>query len=468
MKNKRRIYSLENLTEEEVAVCFAKCSRTPDSFEVIAKELTEEKSSRFHEKWVVGYGHSSVAEHAVVRLAIENVSLLSVEWIQDNRLVSFTEKSSRYQIYDKEHYFVPTEIKKDKKMLKLYRQAVESLLDTYEAMIEPLTEFVSKREGEDLPVSKLRGMVMDQARFLLPAAMLTNLGMTANTRSWEYAISKWLSSGVDEVVEIAKEAKAKIKKICPTLVKYADKNEYLADIYNKSKNLVKGVSKEKVCNRPVRVVDWDRGAMDKVVATMLYGGGSGDYKQALSWVKKKDKKWKLAFLKKRLKERSEHDHLPREFESVFISFDVLSDQGAYYDFKRNRMMTQIRQDLTIENGYMVPKMIKDVGMERVYMEAIEKMEEIYRVIKKQYPKSAQYLVTKAHNRRYLLKMNLRELFYFVRLRARKAGNFAYRRMAMIMLEETKKKYPELMKLFFEEKELDSRKKIEKEYFWKFK
>ena len=39
----------------------------------------------FHEKWVVGYGHSSVAEHAVVRLAIENVSLLSVEWLQDPR-----------------------------------------------------------------------------------------------------------------------------------------------------------------------------------------------------------------------------------------------------------------------------------------------------------------------------------------------------------------------------------------------
>ena len=98
---------------------------------------------------------------------------------------------------------------------------------------------------------------------------------------------------------------------------------------------------------------------------------------------------------------------------------------------------------------------------------IKKTEDAFFEIRKRYLVSAQYLVTKAHNRRFLMKMNLRELFYFVRLRGRKVGNFAYRRIAMAVLEEAKKKYPVIMKLFFEEKGLDSRESIEKECFGRF-
>ena len=59
-----RVYTLDDLPPEVVAVAFAKTSRVPDSFDEIARELSEADSSRFHEKWVIGYGHASVAEHA--------------------------------------------------------------------------------------------------------------------------------------------------------------------------------------------------------------------------------------------------------------------------------------------------------------------------------------------------------------------------------------------------------------------
>ncbi|MCK4408557.1 MAG: hypothetical protein KAW67_00635, partial [Candidatus Eisenbacteria sp.] len=64
--NPLRVYTLDDLPAEVVAVAFAKTSRVPDSFDDIARELSETDSSRFHEKWVIGYGHSSVAEHAVL------------------------------------------------------------------------------------------------------------------------------------------------------------------------------------------------------------------------------------------------------------------------------------------------------------------------------------------------------------------------------------------------------------------
>src|SRR5512135_1643494 len=108
----REIYLLSPraLSPETIAVAFAKTSRSPESFREIAAELTEERSAEFHERWVVGYGHASVAEHAVLHIALENVSRLAIESVESNRLPSYTEKSTRYQIFDPQGFYVPSAI----------------------------------------------------------------------------------------------------------------------------------------------------------------------------------------------------------------------------------------------------------------------------------------------------------------------------------------------------------------------
>ncbi len=80
----RQIYLLspKEHSPETIAVAFAKTSRSPELFREIAAGLTDEKSAQFHEKWVVGYGHASVAEHAVLHIALENVSRLAIESIE--------------------------------------------------------------------------------------------------------------------------------------------------------------------------------------------------------------------------------------------------------------------------------------------------------------------------------------------------------------------------------------------------
>jgi len=97
MPQKRQVYLLDpqKFNSETIAVAFAKTSRSPETFQHIADELTDEKSAKFNEKWVIGYGHSSVAEHATLHIAVENVSRLAVETLQANRLASYTEKSTR-------------------------------------------------------------------------------------------------------------------------------------------------------------------------------------------------------------------------------------------------------------------------------------------------------------------------------------------------------------------------------------
>ena len=139
----RQIYLLspKDLSPETIAVAFAKTSRSPESFRQIAAGLTEEKSAQFHEKWVVGYGHASVAEHAVLHLAFENVSRLAIESIESNRLASYTEKSTRYQKWVPDDFFIPPEL--DGSALRDgYVETCRLLFRTYAESLDPVRSLV--------------------------------------------------------------------------------------------------------------------------------------------------------------------------------------------------------------------------------------------------------------------------------------------------------------------------------------
>jgi len=144
----RDIYLLSPrlLPPEVIAVAFAKTSRSPRPFREIASELTQEQSSEFHEKWVLGYGHGSVAEHAVLHLALENLSRLAIESLESNRLCSYTEKSTRYQIFDT--FFVPPAVAASTHAER-YLATCRHLFETYQASLEPVRRVVEREQVLD-------------------------------------------------------------------------------------------------------------------------------------------------------------------------------------------------------------------------------------------------------------------------------------------------------------------------------
>lgn len=100
----RDIYTVSNIPEEVIAVIFAYVSRSSKGFreniDVVIKEEQhgKDRASKFHEKWVLNYGHASVAEHAAVHMGIEKVSRLFSSILElSNEFLSFTEYSQRYQ-----------------------------------------------------------------------------------------------------------------------------------------------------------------------------------------------------------------------------------------------------------------------------------------------------------------------------------------------------------------------------------
>ncbi len=447
MNHLRRIYPLEDLPPEVKAVIFARCSRSPLPFDEIAKELTEEKSSQFHQKWVLGFGHSSIAEHAVLSLAIENVSILATKAIEDTRLASFTEKSTRYQVFEKDKFYRPKKIL-NSQFKNLYEKTCQNLINFYLNLFEKIKENL-KKEFSDLSEIELKAKTCDIVRVVLPTATLTNLGMTINVRSLAHLISKLLSSSLEEFQEIGQESKKAGLKITPTLLKYAEPNPYLIETKKALEKLTTKICKHRRAeyNRSseAQLVEYDRNAEERILTALLYRFSKLSYQEIKAKIKKMKKKEKEKIFDEAMKKRDEHDQPLRELEHTYYTFDILLDYGAFRDLQRHRICTQTNQELSVDYGYVISKEIEQYGFKKEFEKKMKKASNTFKKIYKKFPKEAQYVLPLAFRKRFLITLNLRELYHLVPLRSSPKGHPAYRQISREMYQEIKKVHPLLLR-----------------------
>jgi thymidylate synthase ThyX len=449
----RQIYLLspKQLSPETIAVAFAKTSRSPESFRDIAAELSDEKSAQFHEKWVVGYGHASVSEHAVLHIAFENVSRVAIESIESNRLASYTEKSTRYQKWDGDAFCVPPELE-GHPLKEEFVGTVRMLFQTYADSLSPVRAVVEKRsprrenEKDETWDRRIRSQYVDSCRFLLPAAALANLGMTANARVLEHAIRKMMSHPLAEVRQIGETMREVARAEVPTLVKYADVVPYLVET---TKTLTPCPSP---AGRGVRVreewctlVGYDKDAEQKILAAALYRFGEMSFADALAHVKSLSTAERTQLAESLLGRLGKFDEPLRELEYSAYTFDLVMDQGAYAEFKRHRMMTQTPQLLTARLGYATPRLITEAGFEDRYRAAMDQAAQTYEKLHAFDPNVAQYVVPNGFNRRVLAEFNLRSAYHFCQLRAASNAHFSIRKIAERIHEELTRVHPLLTK-----------------------
>jgi len=456
----RDIYLLSPraLRPETIAVAFAKTSRSPESFRAIAAELSDEKSAQFHEKWVVGYGHASVAEHAVLHIALENVSRLAIESIESNRLASYTEKSTRYQRWGQDDFTIPPEL--DNHSLRgEFVDTIRLLFKAYADSLDPVRNLILDRfprrenEKDEAWDRRIRSKYVDVCRFLLPAAALANVGMTANARVIENTIRKMLSHELAEVREIGAQVKEVSKAETPTLVKYADVVPYVVETTKEfgesnastlsAMQRIEGL--ETGTGEWCKLVYYDWDGERRVLAAALYRFGEMTYADALSYVASLSEEAKATLAESLLGRLGKFDVPLRELEYCNYTFDLVMDQGAYAEFKRHRMMSQTPQKLTTRLGYATPLLITEAGFESEYQAAMEAATNMYEQLYDFNPAVAQYVVPNGFNRRVLAQFNLREAFAFCQLRSAANAHFSIRRVAQKMYEEMTRVHPLLTK-----------------------
>jgi thymidylate synthase ThyX len=459
-RNPLRVYTLDDLPPEVVAVTFAKTSRVPDSFDEIARELSETDSSRFHEKWVIGYGHSSVAEHAVLSIAIENVSILAAKAVEDNRLSSFTEKSTRYQVMDPEHYYTPPCFT-DGEAGRVYEGAIAALYSVYGALMPEARRFCDEAYGseewKERGVSPA-GKACDAIRGLLPAAATTNLGWTVNARELRHAVAKMASHPLAEVRELSSVIAEVAREKVPTLLKYTEASPYLegwegrmaasAGVRGRASG-PSGVGAERstpstgTAEPCVRLVSYDPDGERAVLAALLFRATGRAYGEIASEIEAYDTNQVGVLLNDALSGIGGHEAPVREFESTAYAFEIVCDFGAYRDIQRHRMATQTEQPLSCDLGYAIPADAEEAGLADRMAAALDRAHESWRALADADPINAQYAVPLAYRKRFLMRMNLREAYHFVALRSRVQGHESYRRVAWAIKDEIERVHPSL-------------------------
>ncbi len=486
----REIFSIVGLPPEVLAVAMAKYSRSPRSIKETIDELTEEKSAEFHEKWVLGYGDASVADMAMVAMALENISILASKVIQDNRIASYQEKSTRYVKFDSSSYYRPRNVMESKYGAR-YVATADMLYRTYNVVTDGMIAFYRKQYPkpaeltDKLYEAKLKARSLDVARYLLPAGTLTNFGMIMSARSLRHAISKMKGHPLQEVREIADEVqaaavnpaynpqKAKVEPLlealmekasdeavalnqvlslqikgAPTLVKFTEPKPYFNNVTSVGAQYARelGVGSPRNTNEPrVEYIAEKIEPEDELVATVLFCGSDVSFRRILERVKTLSDDKKREIITAVQQHRGDHDWVTRHFEVPgSLIFDTLFDYGAFRDLQRHRLTTQINQPLTVNHGYEVPRDLEDAGLLPIHRQAMEEAAGVVRTMAKDFSEESRYLIPLGFRKRTLFKMNLREFHHFVELRSKSGGHFSYRALVYDMYEQVKKAHPLLV------------------------
>lgn len=465
----RDIYTVSNIPEEVIAVIFAYVSRSPKGFreniDVVIKEeqLGKERASKFHEKWVLNYGHASVAEHAAVHMGVEKVSRLFSSILElSNEYLSFTEYSQRYQKPEKGDYYLPVELDSDESLKNEFRDLCEFQYDQYARLNKELFKYLITKfptpDGKDEKRhrSALEKIAFEDARYALNLATLTNLGMTGNARAIEDSISALLSSKYPEVRDRASEMKDEVKFSVPTLVKYADENDYLVNTRNEFKEKATDSNSElnnKLKKYTVNLIDFtgsnssnaENEAVAKIVYALLYKYSDLDYTGLNSSMKFSIDQL-IEMFEAAVGGLGKHDNPVNPFRLVKYQAEFILSEANWHQLLRHRKVNWIFKDPSIYNGITIPPNISDSHTEDILLESVERSEDLYKKLKNNgFETTAHYVVTNAHNRSVIGDFDLWELYHLVNLRMSEGAQWDIKNLITELAEKIKHYHPNLIK-----------------------
>ena len=432
----------------------------------------ERLAEQFMKKWYIEYSHESIAEGAVIGIGVENVSILATKIIERARLSSFTEKSTRYVKFKQGMYYTDPNIESSE-YADEYHRVMHLLFKTYEELQEPVLEYIKTitdkeqfdNRGAWLRACKARRF--DALRYLLPASTLTSFGWTVNARECSYTLSsKLYASRLYELRVLAEKLHRELRKVVPTLMLNTSPSDYVRETEQKLYEMVNRhvgsvVPDADETNSVCLVHGPDPVFLEKMITASLmyrYTRNPVRYADIAGIVDRMSSEERRTFYAEVMKRVTRKDRPLRELEHVYFTFELTLDYGAFRDIQRHRMTTQTEQPLTAFLGYDVPEDVVNAGKE--YEEKFRfAMDEARRLFEKMYvdmPDEAQYVVPLGFRKRVLITLNLRELFYVIRLRSSKQGHPSYRRIAQQMYREIEKRYPwiaEFLVCDFDEHEL---------------
>lgn len=433
--------------------------------------LAIQKAQNFYDRILDGYGDDSIGELGGAHIAIENISMLGANWLEDSRIGgSPLEKSTRYIYFDQkvkgEYLFYREPILMTSAFRDAYLNTCNRLFETYSRLIPPLTHQFEERFPKDPAISQTayhaatRAKVLDCLRGLLPASTLTNMGIFGNGRFYEQLLHKLHCSNLSEMQEIGKRMYDELAKVIPSFIRRSNTSHRTHQLYAEFAEslqnemhlaaaphlLQEGGGKEKMMY--VKLIEQDLDAVYKVAAGLLYTHTNRSLEDLIEYCKTLSDDELNRILEAAASPRETRRHKsPRGLEHTSFTFEINADFGVFRDLHRHRLLTQQRQQLTCNYGYYIPGEILGTPFEKEYRDAMELAKDVYSSIAKELPEEAQYVVPMAYHIRWYFHVNLRALQWITELRSSPAGHPNYRYVAQCLAKEVTTAIPAFERFF---------------------
>lgn len=441
MTHELQVYALSDFTEEEKAVAMAKCSRSPNTFLEDAQAVRAAGSAEgFHERVVVGYGHASVADMAIGSLCFENVSTLAAEHLLDLQTGKYQAKSSRYVPFSRDRVYQPWA--PGDPSATLYNEGVALLYDSYEALHEPVLEWIRQQpEMAGASPAQLRARVFDNLRYLLPLGALTNLGTRLSGRDTAELVRRLQAEPLEEFQALASRIREAGLSETPTLVRHTEPNPLYQEIRRILPPGELGGSQGYTGAQPVFVelTSEQEYPLEILLGTLTFEShnprGLIPFDSALKALN--------TYMARR---RVRQDPVPHAFRTLRFRVRLLTDFGVWKDLRRHRRMETFRsQYFEAGLGYVIPDDLMTIGGDVLvgYKMAMEIAAQAWNVLRTRYPARAQYLVAHGHCQAWTMSLDLEQLYYLIELRTQPGGHISYRRVADQMLVQARALCPEL-------------------------
>lgn len=487
------VYAVYGVEPEIQAYAMAKYSRSALSMKESLREISQQKAEKFLNTFYFQYGHRSIADLAHIALAIERLSILAAIAVADEQRWDGQERSTRYQDFKKSGYYIP-DFGDDRQATDLYRGTVDSLFTEYEALSDRMFLYLASitpkpdEMKQDAYERTLRARAFDFSRYLLPLAANTSLGEIVNARTLESQVSHLLSHThkeirklgellkhaaispaynvnqdslrelVEQIRAVSPELGARAEqellrevRVAPTLVKYADPNQYEIE----TRRTMRQIASELMGDLPMApspVVDLLEEELLEVelAATLIYEHSHYSYRQIRLAVEAAGEVIRREIIDLGLRHRGRHDEMLRPFcAGQQFRFDILMDIGGFRDMHRHRRCIQIGQEFTTKHGYDAPDELAAAGVRGNYDAVMQRtagvVEQLAARGGAEARENSEYAIPLGFRKRTLFKMDFAEVVYISELRTGPAGHFSYRNAAYAMYQAVARKYPALAK-----------------------
>ncbi|MBN1551673.1 FAD-dependent thymidylate synthase [bacterium] len=420
-----------NTTPETLSAAYARISRDPRPVDLLRAESRQwvSKARRSNRRIVFGMGHASVAEHAVFNIDIIGISRYVTEFIQSHRLCSFTEKSQRYVKLDKD-FIIPLEIK-NAGFSGEFSGYVKRCFETYLKIIHIL-EHTYRKPAEETG---------EDARYVLPLNVTTQMGMTLNARNLEYLLQNAASSGIAELREFGNGLFQVIEGIAPSLIKHTSGTPILKFLYKNLQrtNPIKNSATE--IPPAVKLLYATPDADDIVLSALSARNDSTPLQNIIENIQGQPANEKAKPITDMLHLLNPWDPVPRELEYGVFRFEIIISAAAYGQFKRHRMATMTPSSYDPSLGLCIPPLLSETGTSELLLKIAEEADTWHRKLSEIDTMIAPYALLGAHRRRVIVQMNARELIHLSRLREDIHAQWDIRTIVSEMILLAKKEMP---------------------------